>query len=131
MQLRKGVANKSQVGDLSAISPEGAAFLDHVVVECKFHKDLVVLASLLTGDGKLRQLWSKHAAEAAAAGREPFMVAKENRIPALLLTTARAALALSVKTTPPLMVAGWRTGLGRVLVFLFDDVVPTLKHWKE
>lgn len=133
LQARKGIVNRAQAGDIGAIDPAGEALLKHITIECKFHKDLVILGSLLTGSGKLSSQWAKHCRESWQSKREPFLIAKENRCPTLLITTERAQHLLSIEAPPTLVIYGWARGSARlslIKLFLFDDVVPTLKAWK-
>ena len=134
LQAKKGIINFAQAGDIGAIDPLGAQLLNHVTIECKFYRDLVLFKSLLQGTGKIAGFWEKHYDEARLSQREPFMIARENLTPTLLLTTKNATHLLGIRSRPVMEVFGWhpRSRIGSsVLVFLFDKVVPTLKHWRE
>lgn len=134
LQGKKGIVNHAQAGDISAIAGEGEALLKHIIVECKFYKNLVILQSLLQSSGRLVTFWEKHLDETLPTRREPFMVARENNTPTLLLTTARARHLLGIEQAPRLLVQGWPSTqrLGSQLqLYLFDDVIPTLKSWKR
>jgi hypothetical protein len=130
VQFKKGITNRAQAGDLCAIDSAGEALLQHVVVECKFHADLVIVNSFL-GDGHLRRLWDKHVDEAKRTDREPFMVAKENRTPALLITTPKAVRLLGITDAPPITLDWLRPSLARAAVFEFDKIVPREKEWED
>jgi hypothetical protein len=80
---RKGQKLSSQAGDVSCVHPAGAAFISSFVVECKFYADLN-FDGLLTGKGKLVEFWNKLKAEARAHDKSPFLVCKQNRLPAFI-----------------------------------------------
>lgn len=137
LQSRRGAAihrrraspNKAQLGDLSAIDPLGEELLlRHVIVECKFREDVEFVAGFLKGTGRLLSWWNKEVEKAEATkSRDPFMVVRENRQPTVLLTTARAADALGI--VGPIMTLNlWPMD---PFVFLFDEIIPTVKAWKK
>ena len=82
--LRQGKKREAQAGDVGAIDPLGQAFLSVFSVECKFVKSLNLGQMLAMKSGKTVKFWLKHRGECAQYGREPFMVARENRYPTLL-----------------------------------------------
>lgn len=132
LQHRKGIVNKSQAGDIGAIDADGERLLTHIVIECKARRDMTIFRSLLTGEGRLADYWEKHYMEARRSKRQPFMIARENFVPTLLFTTETAVILLGITKRPVLEIAGWapRADLTRrVVMFLFDDVVPRIKDW--
>ena len=84
---KRGVGNKTQCGDISAVSPEGHKLTDLFVIECKFYKNLDLATSLLLGRGKLAEFWKEVCDEALRAGKEPLLIARQNRFEPLILTT--------------------------------------------
>jgi hypothetical protein len=128
IQHRKGIANKTQVGDITAIDPLGEEMLlRHVVVECKFRKNVDMLASFLCKRGSLYGWWHKEVEKAYRVNRDPMVIVLQNRLPALLITTAKAATVLGI-VSPVLVLPLW---LLNPKVFLLDEVVPRLTHWKD
>ena len=77
----------NQCGDLSAISREGQDFLDVFFVDCKFLQSLKIPAWIYGDAGELPKLWDKTLLEAENHRRIPFVVAKQNRKPELIMTT--------------------------------------------
>ena len=92
--LQKGKKRGSQAGDMSAISVEGDLFLKVFVAEFKHRKDLQLHNFLAKHSGNTIRFWEKHLEECKAFGRCPFMVAKQNVIPALLLTSEEGLMNL-------------------------------------
>lgn len=75
-----------QVGDITAVAPEGHALSDPLVIECKFYKDLDITSFILINKGKLASFWRQTSKLAYIHSRQPWLIAKENRTPALLIT---------------------------------------------
>lgn len=87
LQRKRGINNIAQVGDISAIDPEGLRLTKHFVVECKHRNDLNLFGGLALGRGRLFKYWEKLCEEAEATeSRHPLLIACENRQPTLLLT---------------------------------------------
>lgn len=76
-----GALHGSQVGDISCISPIGGKFIDNFAVEVKFYANLDY-QGLLTGKGKLLAFWVEINKQAARYSKSPFLVARQNRMPA-------------------------------------------------
>ena len=83
--LRVGINRSAQAGDVVAIAGEGENFLKHFVVECKSRKNLQIHNLITKRSGILWKFWVKHLEECKAFSRLPFMVAKQNQQPILLL----------------------------------------------
>ena len=75
----------TQAGDVSAIHPKGHKFIDMFYVECKFYKDLQFKNLLTVNGGNLVRFWEETKLDASAYSKQPFLVAKENRCPTLLV----------------------------------------------
>lgn len=132
IQIRKGFKNKSQVGDIGAVDALGEELLlQHVIVECKFHKNVDIVLGFLQQRGRLFGWWEKEVLKSAGTGREPFMIVLENRVPAMLITTPEACDKLNIKHDST-DYACWLSSWSRTpYVFLFDDIVPRLKAWAQ
>ena len=87
--LRVGISRSAQAGDVVAIAGEGENFLKHFVVECKSRKNLQLQNLITKRSGMLWTFWVKHLKECKAFSRLPFMVAKQNQQPILLLLSKR------------------------------------------
>lgn len=82
---KKGEMNR-QAGDISAIAPEGHPLTNEYYFELKFYKDMEMLNFFTKHKGLLVNFWSKCKQEASYYNRSPVLIAKQNRIPVLLLT---------------------------------------------
>lgn len=77
---RKGKIHSAQVGDISAIHPDGHHFINAFAPECKFYADLE-WRGLLTNRGKIVQFWEEICKQANNHNKHPFLVARQNRMP--------------------------------------------------
>lgn len=89
MMNRRGNQNLSQTGDITAIDPTGQWLMDAFIVECKFHADIQLQHFLLNGKGKIADWLATAIGQALPFGKEALLVVKENRIPTLVVTTAK------------------------------------------
>lgn len=128
MQARKGKANAAQVGDIGAIDSAGEPLLRKVVIECKFYKDLDITAGLLTERGRLHHFWVELCGDAITVGRKPFLIARQNQLPAMLLTPWETAHELDIMYEPKACLTNWSH---QPALFVFDDVVPELKYYSK
>ena len=99
VQGKRGIKNKTQAGDISSVSSEGMWLIDNFVVECKHYKDLQLDVSLLKHTGVLYKFWVVLKAIADNAGKYPLLIAKQNNMPALLITTWEGTRLLGFETT--------------------------------
>jgi hypothetical protein len=82
---RHGIVNKSQIGDITAIAPEGQSWIERFLFECK-HRDDLKFASLITScSGLLADWWLDAEKKAQRAGKQPVVIARQNRYPIILL----------------------------------------------
>jgi hypothetical protein len=88
---RKGNKLANQVGDISCIHPIGHHFISRFAPECKFYSDLEI-QGLLTGRGKLLAFWQEITTQANRYNKLPFLVAKQNRLPATICLTSRGLI---------------------------------------
>src|SRR4051812_2899407 len=84
---RKGKNHSSQVGDISCIHPAGHYFSETFAPECKFYADLN-WHGLLIGKGKLLDFWKEINTQAGRYNKLPFLVARQNRMPAFVCLDA-------------------------------------------
>jgi hypothetical protein len=82
---RKRGESVRQSGDITAVALEGRV-LDDFYIECKFYKDLALESFFLHGKGKLAEFWRVAVREAASHSKTPWLIAKQNNRPALLVT---------------------------------------------
>lgn len=82
---RQGVLLGRQAGDITATAPEGHSLTDQYFIECKFYRTLRLELFLFYGSGPLAQFWRRTAVEADRYGKVPFLIAKQNRLPSLVV----------------------------------------------
>jgi len=80
-----GATKVRQAGDITAVAPEGNELVHRYVIECKFYRDLQLVAFLLFNKGKLAGFWKVVCAEANRHGKRPMLIAQQNRLPTLVL----------------------------------------------
>lgn len=91
LQLNEEIINRTQAGDISAISELGFWLIDHYTVELKHYKDLQLTSGFLNNTGNLFDFWSKLKDDCRATNKLPLMIAKQNNRPTLMLTTPGTA----------------------------------------
>lgn len=91
---RKGDVLRRQAGDITATSPEGHKLTDQYYVECKFYADLE-LGNFLLGRGTLHKFWETTFREAEQYGKQPLLIAKQNRVDTLFLVSSRSRLSIT------------------------------------
>lgn len=117
---KKGHANETQVGDVSAIHPDGARLTDHVVIECKFYRDLTILGGIFENIGLLYKFWDKLLPVAGA--RHPMLIARQNRTATLVLMTADGARCIGLPlSTAYVRLLQWER---QPYVFSLEDFAP-------
>mgnify|MGYP001577792191 CR=1 FL=1 len=80
VQFKKGVVNKTQSGDITAIDPLGAPLLNKFFIECKFYRDLHFPALLMEKEGKngAQHFWRICQEQAAKYKKLPMLIMKQN-----------------------------------------------------
>jgi len=88
---QKGVMRDSQLGDVSSLLSRGdaaekraAKLMRSCVIECKFLATIRLEAFLVDGQGPVRDAWEQ--CLNADPQRFPFLVMKQNRRPAMVIT---------------------------------------------
>lgn len=108
-----------QAGDITAVAAEGNPLTDRVFIECKHYKNLEIASFIITGKGELANFWHRAQKEAAKRGRQPWLVARENNRPALLITDGN----LNSQAVPICMLRGKGLPLLPTYVYLLDEVL--------
>jgi hypothetical protein len=80
---KRGKNHSTQVGDISCIHPIGNRFIEAFAPECKHYADLNY-QGLLTGNGKLLTFWDEISKQAERYGKQPFLIARQNRMPTVI-----------------------------------------------
>ena len=85
--LRKGIKRDAQAGDMTSISEHLGAnrFLKVFVAEFKHRRNLRLESLISKKKSPLLGFWKKHLGECNSFSRLPFMVAKQNLLPTLLI----------------------------------------------
>ena len=118
VHAKKG-ADVRQAGDITAVAPEGHPLTDRVYIECKHYKDLQFTSFVLTNKGELANFWQRTRREAAKRGKAPWLIARENNRPTLLIVD-RQFEARSILDYPICKIYGKNLP---VHVYLFDEVL--------
>jgi len=77
-----------QSGDICAVSPEGHALMDRYYFELKAYKTLQLARFFTQGKGTLASFFHKTVLEAYYYNKKPVLVAKQDRVPILVVTKA-------------------------------------------
>lgn len=125
---RATVARKSgkvvrQAGDITAVRPEGHALSDKYLIECKHYKSLDIEAFTVSGKGRLAKFWRTAVREARAHKREPMLIARQNRLPDLVLTRPSSLKKLVGKSVNGMSVLVRHKAMAPCELRLFDDVL--------
>jgi hypothetical protein len=141
LKSRKGTGIKydSQQGDICAVHKAGHALLGAFVAECKFYADLGIEAAAFGDMGKIGMFWEELEDQCSKCHslRLPFLVAKQNRKPELLLTNKLGwqLLTAGAKKRPKLLITfprfGARACLFRDLITMVNfrnEVLPNLRE---
>mgnify|MGYP001616955594 CR=1 FL=1 len=88
VERRKGIKNRTQLGDITCIHKSGHWLTELFYLECKFYRDLDLASSLLFGKGKLAAFWRETVDKATECEREPLLIARQNRTDALVVFSA-------------------------------------------
>lgn len=104
-----------QSGDVCAVAEEGYAFAHKWYVEAKFYRDVGLLSFFTAGTGKLAGWWRKAETEAAKYNKQPMLIARQNRIPTLMLLPTDYV-------SMPINLVAVRMNHIKCVVFLFDEI---------
>lgn len=96
VQFKKGKKNRTQVGDITAIHPDGHILTDKVVIECKHVRDLNLTAAILSQRGLLYLFWLELCKQARQVRRQPMLIARQNKQPTFILISAEGADAIDI-----------------------------------
>lgn len=98
----KRLAN--QAGDITCIHPTGNRFISAFAAECKFYASLD-FQGLITGKGKLVTFWDEINKQAERYAKYPFLIARQNRVPALICLTHSGCTTLSVDVSKTILIS--------------------------
>ena len=94
--LKSGQIRTAQAGDITAIDSLGERLLDHVVIECKSYRDIQLFSGIANDQGKLRFWWDDLRRHAAAFGKAPMLVVRQNSMPTLCLLPPSTAVSFGL-----------------------------------
>jgi len=86
LEFDRGLINKSQAGDISAIAREGLWLIDGYQIECKHYGDLQFMSGLLSNTGVLYGFWKSVVKDSSKHKKKPLLIAKQNNRPIIMLT---------------------------------------------
>jgi hypothetical protein len=118
LQLRQEIVNLAQSGDMTAIARQGYDLCERCLFEFKFYRDLDIAEALLKGTGLLAKFWRATVAAAQRYNKIPILIAKQNRLPAIILCPVDSA----VFTTGRAITAHHL----RADAYIFDDATKML-----
>ncbi len=84
VKFKGGGRNTTQVGDISAIDPQGSRLTDRYVIECKFVKSLDLGAPLLAGRGNMVKFWEVLKDQSKNVRKHPILIARQNMMPPIV-----------------------------------------------
>jgi hypothetical protein len=93
---KKGKRLAAQAGDISCIHPLGEPFAAKFLIECKHYANLELTQLCLNGKGKLAEFWKIVSKEADRCGKEPLLIAKQNRYPTIVCMKPYALIKATV-----------------------------------
>lgn len=115
----------AQAGDITAIHPLGQPLIKHFLIECKHYKSLD-FDGLITGKGQLVSFWQVALKQAATYGKQPMLIAKQNRFPTVICMTREGYSDIFLNVVPTLLSAPRH----QLRIFLFDDFLKFAKPLK-
>lgn len=92
--LNKSGVLVRQAGDICAVAEEGYDLVDSYYFELKRYKDLNLPQFLIRGTGILSTFWRATIIDAESYGRRPVLIAKQDRMPAIVLFDGKPDLTL-------------------------------------
>jgi hypothetical protein len=105
LQMRGGVRNRTQAGDITAIDPLGDRLLRVVLMECKAYKMLHLL-SLETpwckgmDRDRVNCFWTRLIDDAAAHKRLPMLIARQNLLGEFVIVDTEGVRAFNLLPAP-------------------------------
>lgn len=85
-----------QSGDIACVAPEGHVFTDLFIAECKHERNLDLFAFVLLRRGRLWRYWQKLSKLALARNKYAMLIAKQNRVPTIVITDSPHSASNSV-----------------------------------
>jgi hypothetical protein len=119
---KRGDRLSNQAGDISAVHPDGHKLTDRFCIECKFYADLD-LGAFWFGKGKLAQFWKETRDEAQNHFKRPLLIAKQNRLPAIVLLDANKDSNIVVLNCVLATRRSSKLGVDRFALVKFDDLL--------
>lgn len=123
---QKGIDRSRVAGDICAVSKEGYKLVNRYFIECKFVRDLRLASFLFASEGALQQFWLKCLKQSKDHKRTPMLVARQNGMPALLITVPGQLSTVVVDADLPCMMnIGKDAYKWPASVYLFHEVVSS------
>jgi hypothetical protein len=108
--------NVRQGGDIACVASEGHVFTDLFIAECKHERNLDLFAFVLLRRGRLWRYWQKLSKLALARNKHAMLIAKQNRVPTIVVTDSPHSASKSVTIEGS-------EGSAVCYMMLFDDMV--------
>jgi len=84
-------------GDVCSVHPDGNQFINYFFVEMKNFKDFFLHRMVFGGTGPLLDFWVVAREQAARYNKSPFLIAKQNLFPPMLILTTKLVEAFRVE----------------------------------
>lgn len=124
---RHGKRREAQAGDISSIDGKSTWLVRDWYIEAKHYHDLQILRGLLVNTGRLYRFWCHTVREAKFYHKRPMLIAKQDRLPELVLVTREEKLGQIA--VPVISLPGWNAD-----VYLFHSIEllsPVPVHYKR
>jgi len=115
-RAKRGVKAAALAGDVSSIDIDSHWLVRNWYIEVKHYADLQILRGFTHNSGKLHRFWLRTVQEAAYYGKQPMLLAKQDRLPELLIVKRGQKIHGHYKT-PILTVRAWEAD-----IYLFKAV---------
>lgn len=125
---RQGKKTASQSSDLSAQTKEGLPLLKVFSIECKFVRDLNLVAALVSAKGPLADHWKQVSRDARQHDKHPMLVAKQNGWPPFLIMRVEDAYALFGASNSIDLELGRFCQFGSNLALMFFEQAMEVKY---
>jgi hypothetical protein len=133
--LKTGKVKKSHAGDISSISAEGYKLTDRVCLELKHYQQLGLINFFLGRPSKLTGFWKKHIQLSKSVDKIPVLIAKQNNVPDLLITTGEFVTLLDTSIFGKPNEVFYGTVIGNynppIIVYQLTGFLKTFKFKKD
>lgn len=120
VKFKGGGRNTTQVGDISAIDPQGARLTDIHVIECKHVKNLDLGFQTIGGYGHLYKFWATLLREAHRINKRGLLIARQNQQPTIICMTQQSVHDFGLHH-PAMAIYFDSMAVMTMYIYVFDD----------